>query len=874
MNIRIRLLFIACILYSLMSSAQVYTETKTGANTWGGPYVPPVWTKSYDMTLKTYNINVKPATSQVTPNTGGGSSISGYVKKSKWNIGSFSSIDYERDLAREQYRDTKAREAAVEYGKQLDQAILYFNAGAYLICYNIITRILPLISRKEVKENDNSDELYGHLAKFYKVVQYYEYMSKVKVGVSDNAMLLYNLMFNPVDKSSYSVAEISKPFPYTSQFYYFLDSASAHPKPDLAQYSVKQRFLADLFFIELLADLNKKSEGRHLLRSIINYYLPKIDSMEAFIPQIALDHFYLGNVEEAESLLEYYWNESESYDARLNILNELVVGDGRVRKNNWSKATHPKEYAFVKKNYQFLDSVVRSRNLQVSVYSDDVKYALMVDRGNELDEYMAILEPTISKPFDSLYYSARYKNYSTYNRFVERYLMVLLRKGDKDQIRATLRKVFDVSQKSKILTQAMLDTSNYKEQFNKFPALYWEVYYREKSQPASNSILFFVMKDFADAGGKKYLMEAAKPYMDELSNYTEKEAGFSVGDLEQCGIMPDYQKKKRNYPSEVPSAIAEANAAMAKADAAKVKIEQDKIAAIDERAREIRETPLTKEEETYKKMGTPLGALAMFEHWVKSNKVPNESLFDSLSMDFANACFQRVGYAPGKSMRADILMASIVCEREKIGGFLQSWTQEQAALHFYKKPITADDQTPAPEEAPYEEQYVMLLSRAGKYEQLGAYVGKTWATALAYPIQFAEALAMAGKFDEAMNFIQNFERKTFSASVLNPYRGYEAIMTGIVLFHKKDYKKSWEFLNGSKVPNNQRSDPEGKWKFPSQLYVPSIFTTQYGHYYFCCAKEVRKKDFSEFLQVTSLPQSAPVFMEQKYKGIFTVTQNH
>ncbi|MBL0055572.1 MAG: hypothetical protein IPP31_05145 [Chitinophagaceae bacterium] len=856
---------------------QSLSVTKTGPNTWGGPYVPPKWTKSYDIPLKTYNINVQPATSRTSQSSGsrGGYSSGSYEKKSRWSV-TTSNIDYEGMERARQYRDAKAKETAVEYGKKLNEAIAYFNMGMYRICYNTITRVLRMITSQASKTNNNWDEIYTQISKYDNVRNYYEYLSAVKCGVSNLAVLGYNGGFTPNDYYNYydpNKPDISKLLPFESRYYFFLDNVNANKRPGFSTYTIRQRFLADLYLVELLANLNKKEDGKRIFSSVLDFYLPRIDSMDAFLPQIAINHFYLGNVEEAGNLLEYYWNDTEDYSERLRILNELVnIDDGLLSKNEWSRAKNPEQYAFVKRNYQFLDSIIYGRNLTVNDYNNYVKYRLYVERGDEADLFIQAVEPRMQAPMDSQFYSRDYNWYSIRNNDVELYLMALLHKGDKEKIRETLARITEVAMKQKNIFLAKVDAGLKRiEDYRHAPQVYWKAYYGEKLQPASRALDLFKMKRFAQNGGEKYLREAAKPFLEELSEYTEEEYGFGVGSLEEVGLKPRFLKK-RKYPETVPSAVEEKKAAIAKQEEDLVNAEKQKVAEKEKQAREIRETPLTAEEEGYKKMGAPFGALAMYENAVKLKKIGQRSRFDSLAIGYAAACFQRLGYEKGKSLHADILMASIVNDRQRIPEFTGNWGIKQVVMEFYKKPITSAEQEPDPKEVVYEEQFIRLLSRSGQYDSLTRYIESTpWAAGIKFAFPYVEALAITGKDKEALNFIAGgFHKRTYTMSALNDYRGWETLMEGIVLFHKKEYKKAWEQFNGSKVPNNQVSDPEGKWNFPSELYVPRIFTMPYAYYYFCCARELKKKDFKEFLPITAIPMSAPAFLEEKYGNLFSL----
>jgi hypothetical protein len=331
-----------------------------------------------------------------------------------------------------------------------------------------------------------------------------------------------------------------------------------------------------------------------------------------------------------------------------------------------------------------------------------------------------------------------------------------------------------------------------------------------------------------------------------------------------------YEDRERNFAEIVRIRIKEIRAVQLQQKV--LSEELDKLQKANEKSLKKSAENRSKEEEIFKKSAPPFGALEMFETAVTNKKFGNLSIFDPIALQYAKECFQKAGYEKGKSLKADILMASTMSEPQHIYQNLNTWSADQCLQNWYDLPIKGYDQLPKEGSAEYEAQYVELLSRAGQYDTLIRYIDKSsWTAIIKFAFPFIEALAITKKYDWALNFIRNFENRTYSLSVHNPYRGWSTLMTGILFFHKKEYKKAWEQFNDSKVNYTVLTESDKKWNAHPGigLFSPRIFITKYAYYYFCCAKELRKKEYQEYRTLIVFPKNAPAFMRDKYRNLFT-----
>jgi len=866
--------FLLLILIASSAEGQTRIE-KTGSNTWGGAYVPPKWVKTYDQTLKTYNINVESYRSASQSPGGTNSPSSGYTpRKSRWaSIGK--EVDYEKLEARRQHKSKQAKEISLEYAKELNNAILYYKAGVYRACYNIITRIMPAILTKSIKANDNAEEVYSNTGGYYYVKNYYEYMSGVKAGATYPAVVLYNLNltadFDFKNSGDGKRPEVTVPYPFTPQLYYFLNSQAGSNAAGFDRYTIEERFMADLFLVELLVDIDKKNEAKNIFRSVLDFYLPRISHTEPFLRQIAINHFYLGNTEEASDLLEYYWNETASYDDRLQVLNELVVGDGFQQKNKWDRKQYPEGYAFVKQNYLFLDSIATTRQLTIPGLSEAVQYHLYVVRGKEADVYLRRISPRMQIPFDSLYANT-HGYFNSYNEDVERYLRVLLILGDQDKIRETLQRLAAIARKQQAYFMQQVDDNIERlDEFKHAPQLYWEIWHNRKAEPTERALHLFKLEKFAQEGGKKYLREAARPFLEEAAAYTEKEFTYSASSFEDCGIKPGFLKN-RDYPKTAPPSKKELQEQARKQQ--QEQVTQNRIQTLESKRATAAGVPLTAAEAELNKAGAPFGGLAMFEQAVKNKQPAKGRFYDSATVDFATLCFERAGYTQGKSIRADILMASAAKDKAGMAAYLRSWGAEQLIGAWYPGGIKTAAQVPAGADAMYEQQYIVLARTAGLHEQVYRYIGQTsWTTAIKFAPEHAEALAVSGKLKEAFIFIENFSNYTGNTRDKFVHWDRTVMMKAIVHFHKKDFRESWVHLNDYKININELLAANEKWKANLSVTAydnPGILIhDDFAYYYFCCAHELKKKNILPyFLPLIHVPPTAPEWMVNKYGKLF------
>ncbi|TZF84006.1 hypothetical protein FW774_11210 [Pedobacter sp. BS3] len=552
-----RKLFLCFLTFSLVIAinlqAQTYTEYKQGANYWGGAYVPPVWTKTYDYNLKAYNIKTPSTPSSTSYSSGSPASSPGttYVKKSRWSFLD-QEIDYEWAARQKAFRNAKAKEMAEEYGRTLNRAIEYFNKGAFIPCYNTLRVTLPKTLDKEVAENNNYDEAIQYIDQYRNTIGLYIFLSGVKYGHLSDAAYYYNTFLSKGrDYDDPAKLESDKPYPLTGKYYHCLDTTKLAIQYNFNKYLAKERFLADLYLVELFCAMGRKEEANTLFKRVLDFYIPKVEDVHPFLPQIAINHFYTGNVKEAEKLLEYYWNGTESYSARLNILNELIINHNFPEK--WSRASYPEGYEFIKKNYLFIDSLVKSRNLKIFEYNEKNTYTLFAERGNDVDSYIKFAKPVFEGSLEEQYTrkgdTSVYRiDYSVFNSRVEFYLTALLKKGDIEGIKTTLQRVYDVSQKAAALIRTDEDR-RIKESKDSKIGMSWWMYYSIKADPLRNALWFFDMPNFVQAGGAKYLREAAEPLLKEMSAFTEKEFSINTHFIESWGVKPKFMKS-RKYPSD------------------------------------------------------------------------------------------------------------------------------------------------------------------------------------------------------------------------------------------------------------------------------------------------------------------------------------
>jgi hypothetical protein len=534
--------------------AQTYTEYKQGANYWGGAYVPPVWTKTYNYNLKDYNIKPPSTPSSTSYSSGSSSSSSGTTyttKQSKWAaIIDRAANFYDPELAawKKAVKDAQTKAMVEEYAKNLNTAIFYFNKGGFMLCHNTLRITLPQIFHKTVDKNKNEDEAIQYVDKYRNTIYLYIYLSAVKCGFLNEAASVYNVdLGKGQDYDDPAKLEITKPYPLTGKYYHCLDTTKLATQYNFSKYSVKQRFLADLYLVELFCAMDRKEEANTLFKRVLDFYIPKVEDVRPFLPQIAINRFYTGNVKEAEKLLEYYWNGTESYSARLNILNELIENQSFQKK--WSQASYPEGYEFIKKNYLFIDSLVKSRNLKILEYDEKNTYTLFAERGNDVDSYIKLATPVFEGPLEERYTrkgdTSVYRiDYSVFTSRVEFYLVALLKEGDKEGIKNTLQRVYEVSQKAAALIRTDEDRRIKESESSR---IRWYLHYSIKADPLRNALWFFDMPNFVKAGGAKYLKEAANPLLKEMSLFTKEEFSTNTSFIESWGVKPKFLKS-RKYP--------------------------------------------------------------------------------------------------------------------------------------------------------------------------------------------------------------------------------------------------------------------------------------------------------------------------------------
>lgn len=530
---------------SLMTAAtgnsQTYTQYKTGPNTWGGAYVPPVWTKTYNLDIKPYQpVKINGATSPAG-NTSGGGSPSGtavYEKKKRFSF----SIDVEDLLAEQEKQkqiDLKARQAAKTYEDLLNAAIRDFEAGNYV---NAKFTLNYSINKMVSGTGEAQEKVYEYTAYLDDIKSYFEYLCQVKSREYTNALYTYNLILSKRRVSeAYKGYDEKSPYPFGLGMYFFTDTVNKIQQKGFDRFSVDNRFRGDLFFVETLAGLGKLEEANRAMDMIMAFYPKNVSHFEKFTAQIGICCFYLRKADRSRRFIEYYCNTTESYNARIGITAELLFN--KSMKDEWNAANFPDGFRMIEENMTFIDSINKVKNGTAFFFTPQGWFELYVRRSSDDRKYLEKAEPGLDSCMAGL---RKYSN--SYE--LDYYLAALMKFGLKDKIEQTLSRVAAIAEERKAEAEAGLETDLKNIPYD-VPAVYWQEYYRRKSHPAAYALMNFRFVRFADAGGTRYLARYAKPYVKALEMYSKEEVSSPFdNEYQRCGILPKYLKS-RKYPDKI-----------------------------------------------------------------------------------------------------------------------------------------------------------------------------------------------------------------------------------------------------------------------------------------------------------------------------------
>lgn len=572
------------------ATSQNYTIYKSGSNTWGGPYVPPVWGKTYDFNTPSYQSPaIKSGSSGNTYSAPAGSSsgsLSGYEKKKKWSV-SAEAID-----GRDRHKEMQQTliEALDNYYAELIRVIDLFDQGFYKSSLDA-NQSLFYTATKTKKNFEN----YGFLGiyekfneekyEFTRLEYYYRYLCNVKLCDYTQALETYNNYLSSYHSSS-NPYDTKNLYPLKPEFYYLFDTINKTERLGFDDFSLENRFRGDLFLVETLAGLGKLTEAAKIMEATLIFYSPLINSFDDYNAQIAVNYFYLRKPDEAQKYLEYYCHKTQSNNARLAIVNELLFNSSSTAR--WNVANCAGCFKLIEDNMLFLDDL-NSKGKQVdNLYSTKNWLELYINRSDNLDKFVAKAEPA-DEEFRLLGSGKIY-----YIEGLDYYLTALLKKQQEDKINKVMQKLAGAAEMKRKMSaeksdtemqeicrrgaidskQYYLDHANgydkeraktsrmykteytissrrWKESVEEKIKKYWESKYIEKARPSMDALWLFRLNVFASAGGTKYLQKYAAPYVNELSKYTIHEASYIAETvIEKCGLLPNF-KKSRAYPKDL-----------------------------------------------------------------------------------------------------------------------------------------------------------------------------------------------------------------------------------------------------------------------------------------------------------------------------------
>lgn len=579
------------IFYEIKS--QTYTIFKTGANTWGGTYVPPIWSKTYNFSITPYQSpNLKTGNTGTTSSSYSGSPItrlSGYGKKNKWNFNS----DPEGDDKRWKQKEETLKEAIDIHFVLLDSAIILFNEGYYQGSTAILDNLLYGLPKTKYDFGSFGNDLfikYSEAIQEFMYIRYcYKYFCEVKLHNYGAALETYNMFLSSYQSSS-NPYDKKKMYPLTPEFYFVLDTIDKTTDPGFNNISLQDRYKADLFLVETLAGLGKIAEANKIMEMTLKFYNPLFKNIDNYYAQIAVNFFYLNNADEAAKYLEYFCNINKSNNARMAIIEELLFNHKSTIM--WNETNSPACYKIIEDNLLFLDELVRNGEKVDRLYFEKNWNELYVKRSKNLDKFEKKVE---LKEHDLEMIST-----GAYSRErLEAYLIALIKSGKEEVILKIMEKLAEgaemqrkrqvetseilnketkqsnakhikdlegyylwsienydkelAKKKKSYATEQKISQKRWKESIEDAVEKYWINNYKVMADPFAVALAVFRLPGFAEAGGKKYLQKYATPYVEELSKYTEDEVSFNYTwtiDLEKCGILPKL-KKSRSYPKKI-----------------------------------------------------------------------------------------------------------------------------------------------------------------------------------------------------------------------------------------------------------------------------------------------------------------------------------
>jgi hypothetical protein len=433
------------LLIGINAHAQSYTIYKSGANTWGGPYVPPVWGKTYDFSTPAYQSpTIKSGSSGSSSSSSystGSGGTSGYVKKSKWDFSSYRSDN--RDRWSE--KNATLKEALINYFNALIKVIDLFDEGLYTSSLEQNRKLFYTATRTKA-----DFDRYGHLGIYQEYMDstmayrslesYYQYLCLVKLHRYTEAAEYYNMTLSSYTPTTYPY-DFKPLYPLTAQYYYVFDNSKKNKSELFKTLGADNHFRGDLFMVETLAGLGKMNEAKKLMEATLDFYSPLFSDMSDFNAQIAINYFYLRQPDLARKHLEYYCHQTQSNNARLAIVNELLFNQQLATK--WDQTNCPGCFALIEDNMLFLDELNQKQKKIEHLYSFHNWNELYLNRSNNITKFIAKAEPT-DEEFRQLG-----KGELVRIEGLDYYLMALIKQGDDTRIHQTMKKVAQVAEMHK-----------------------------------------------------------------------------------------------------------------------------------------------------------------------------------------------------------------------------------------------------------------------------------------------------------------------------------------------------------------------------------------------------------------------------------------
>ncbi|MBN8836307.1 MAG: hypothetical protein J0I09_03555 [Sphingobacteriia bacterium] len=526
----------------ITASSQSYTMYKTGPNTWGGPYVAPVWSKTYNLEFNRLpSASNNSTASSVSSNASSAavsysSSTADYTKKSRFHY----EVDINKILQSQREIETETNTAVASYKQYLNNAVISFETGNIVEASQFLERagsVYPQSSSAGINMLKQTWML-------WRTQYYYEFLCDVKQHQYKPALMKYNLWQLRDNQLQRPNPEMVQSF--GTENYFFYDIQNGINQKDFDNYTLENRFRADLYFVELLANIGKLADAKLAMEKVMQFYTPLINSIDKFAAQIAISYFYTGNIERSQQYLEYYCNSAQSYTARYAIIEELLKStDGQWQ---WNYDNSPEGYAMVEANIHFLNDVYRKQHHDSALFNMNTLFELYVNRSPNARKFIEEIKPSLANEYQILKKDPRITN-----RNIVQYFLALKKLGDEAALKKAVDELSLVARDIYDTQKAALDgkITWIKSIANGNPKSYWESYFYYHAAPAASALRVFIMPDFCRAGGISYIKEQATPYAKELAEYTANEAGYNwLHPLETCGILPKF-RKTRKYADKI-----------------------------------------------------------------------------------------------------------------------------------------------------------------------------------------------------------------------------------------------------------------------------------------------------------------------------------